>query len=208
MAAGWYAAGVRQRRKQPEATRRAILAAAGEVFARSGYAGGGLAEVVAAAGLTKGALFYHFPDKRSLALAWIGEMLAAEMAEVWLEPLAGLSSLEDLKRLCRRRLDGFAGRHTTLTLVALAAELTASDEVLAGALDGLFDNWRAGVAAVLERGREAGAVFRSVKPAAEAALLVAALAGIAVTVGRAGEAAKHQAAASLDDYLDTLRTQE
>ncbi|MCU0779652.1 MAG: TetR/AcrR family transcriptional regulator [Akkermansiaceae bacterium] len=197
------------RRKQPEETRQSILAAAGEVFGRCGYAGGALADIVTAAGLTKGALFHHFPDKRSLALAWIGERLATEIAGLWLEPLAQMSSLDELKRHCQMRIGGLSGRDATLTLVALAAELgVAGDETLAGALDKLFADWQTAVAGVLERGREAGGVFRSVKPAVEAVLLVATLAGMAVTVGRSSESAKHQAATSLGDYLDTLRAQD
>ena len=68
---GWYGFSMKQRKKQPLVTRQLILNAAGEDFATHGYSGTGLGSIVSKSGLTKGALFHHFPDKRALALAWI-----------------------------------------------------------------------------------------------------------------------------------------
>ncbi|MEU7580451.1 TetR/AcrR family transcriptional regulator [Streptomyces sp. NPDC041068] len=50
-------------------TRRALIAAAAAEFDRNGYAGTSLARVCSAAGVTMGALTFHFPTKGDLASA-------------------------------------------------------------------------------------------------------------------------------------------
>jgi AcrR family transcriptional regulator len=58
-----------ERRSQTErsqATRSALVSAGRDLFATKGYAGAGREAIVAAAGVTRGALQYHFGDKRGL----------------------------------------------------------------------------------------------------------------------------------------------
>jgi len=50
-------------------TRRSLLAAARDVFAREGFAEASVAEVVAAAGASVGSLYHHFGGKADLYLA-------------------------------------------------------------------------------------------------------------------------------------------
>lgn len=53
-------------------TRKAVLEAAAEVFDERGYAATSMAEVLARAQVTKGALYFHFASKEELAQAVIG----------------------------------------------------------------------------------------------------------------------------------------
>jgi AcrR family transcriptional regulator len=62
------------------ATRAAVLKAARELFADRGYAAVGTTEVVERAGVTRGALYHHFEDKRALFRA-VYEELEREVAE-------------------------------------------------------------------------------------------------------------------------------
>lgn len=57
-----------------EGTRRAILAAARQAFARDGYANTALDSIVAPARLTKGALYHHFKNKAAVLEAVYVEM--------------------------------------------------------------------------------------------------------------------------------------
>ena len=52
-----------------EATRALIIGKARGVFANKGFADAGLSEIVAAAGVTTGAVYHHFGDKKGLFLA-------------------------------------------------------------------------------------------------------------------------------------------
>ncbi|WP_408015927.1 TetR/AcrR family transcriptional regulator [Rhodococcus chondri] len=52
--------------RDAERTREALLDAALEVFLRDGYATAATEEIVAVAGVTRGALYHHFANKRDL----------------------------------------------------------------------------------------------------------------------------------------------
>jgi len=55
------------------ATREAIIHAAIEIFEDIGYGDTGLIDIINRAGVTKGAFYYHFSTKESVAVAIIGE---------------------------------------------------------------------------------------------------------------------------------------
>jgi AcrR family transcriptional regulator len=57
---------VGRKAEQSEATRTALLEVALDLFSRRGYAGVPTEEIVRAAGVTRGALYHHFKDKRDL----------------------------------------------------------------------------------------------------------------------------------------------
>ncbi len=77
--------GREERRRSPRrdeakaGTRRRVLAAAMEVFAREGYHAARMDAIAAAAGVSKGALYFHFPGKLPLFSALVDEF-AAELA--------------------------------------------------------------------------------------------------------------------------------
>ncbi|WP_433578166.1 TetR/AcrR family transcriptional regulator [Nocardia brasiliensis] len=54
------------RTQQREETRRALLHTSRRLFAAKGYGAVGLSEIVAATGVTKGALYHHFDSKAAL----------------------------------------------------------------------------------------------------------------------------------------------
>ena len=69
---------VRRTRVEMEETRAALLATARKVFSERGYADTSMDDLTAQAGLTRGALYHHFGDKKGLLLAVV-EQIDAEM---------------------------------------------------------------------------------------------------------------------------------
>ena len=68
-----------QRARMMEDTQARLIAAARAAFAANGYAAASMDELTAAAGLTRGALYHNFGDKKGLLRAVIAQ-LDAEMA--------------------------------------------------------------------------------------------------------------------------------
>ena len=69
--------------ERSEATRALLVETARGLFAQRGYAAVGTEEIVRAAGLTRGALYHHFADKRDLFRAVVEDVeqrLAADIA--------------------------------------------------------------------------------------------------------------------------------
>jgi AcrR family transcriptional regulator len=66
--------GRRTQAQRRASTRRALLDAARSLFAEKGYHGAAAEEIVGRAGLTRGALYHHFEDKRDLFRVVVDEM--------------------------------------------------------------------------------------------------------------------------------------
>lgn len=74
------------RQERAEQTRKAILDAAASRFDAVGFLGASLSDILAEAGVTKGALYFHFRSKEELADALIREQFS-----VW-DPLADIDN--------------------------------------------------------------------------------------------------------------------
>jgi len=83
------------RQERAERTRTAILDAAAEVIEQRGFAGASLSDILARAGVTKGALYFHFSSKDELAHALLTEQFGAEQSFTGHEE-AGLQTAIDL----------------------------------------------------------------------------------------------------------------
>jgi AcrR family transcriptional regulator len=73
--------------QRSEETRARILAAAEDCFARIGYDATGVAEICAAAGVSKGAFYHHFPTKQAVFMSLLNRWL--ERLNTSLESIQG-----------------------------------------------------------------------------------------------------------------------
>src|SRR5829696_9933238 len=94
-----------RRAEQAEGTRAALIEAARPLFAERGYADVATEEIVAAARVTRGALYYHFEDKRDLFRAVYAEVdreliegvaqVALAVEDPWERLIAGFDEFLD-----------------------------------------------------------------------------------------------------------------
>ncbi len=93
------------RATQAEATRQEIQRHARALFASQGFAATSTAQIVAATGLTKGALYHHFADQQGLFRAVVEELEAELAAEVAAAAKAQTEPWARLEAACRAYLD-------------------------------------------------------------------------------------------------------
>jgi TetR/AcrR family acrAB operon transcriptional repressor len=78
-----YERAVRRTAEDTAATRAALVEAALFTFARDGIDRATLARIAEAAGVTRGAVYHHFPDKDALFATVLGETWDVVAAPIW-----------------------------------------------------------------------------------------------------------------------------
>jgi AcrR family transcriptional regulator len=183
---------------------------------RNGFQAASLNAILTRAGVTKGALYHHFPDKAALGVAVIDEVVRRPVLDAYLgalgadtaDQLATFDPLAALQGVLRRRADDFTDEEIELgcPLNNLAQEMSPLDERLRERVAAALEAWAAGFTDALERAQDAGTVRPDVDAARVAAFLVAAVEG---SFGMAKNARSVAVLRSnlelLADYLDTLR---
>jgi TetR/AcrR family transcriptional regulator, transcriptional repressor for nem operon len=168
------------RLRDSERTRERLLQAASREIYRSGFQSASVDTILAVAGVTKGALYYHFDSKEALGHAVIDEVIATCVRGKWVRPLQnGTDPIDALigavQGLPVRPADVRGG----CQLNNLAQEMSSLDAGFRKRLAIIFDAWREAVASVLREGQAHGSVRCDVEPADAAGLLIAMVEGYA-----------------------------
>jgi AcrR family transcriptional regulator len=158
-------------------TRLRILDAAAAAFARHGLDGISLNEVIRQSGLTKGALYFHFPSREALALATFRHKQEQLVDRIVAGVDGRLPALERLRALLRERARLFEEDPTLLVVVRLGIELTVRygpDSEYATFLELPV----AALEAIVREGQATGQVRPELDPRATAETIFAGILGI------------------------------
>lgn len=165
--------------RQPDITRGKILDAAFTEMHRHGFQAASINTILGATGLTKGALYHHFPTKQALGLAVVDEVIHGRLEQRLFHPLREsdrpVQTLLDI-------LEGFSMRAAELVplgcpLNNLMQEMSPLDSEFKEHLGTILNTWRHAVQNALERGREQGEVGAAVDCEAAALFIVSAWEG-------------------------------
>lgn len=196
--------------KTPDLTRQKLLDAAFNEIHRNGFQAASLTQILADTGLTKGALYHHFADKKALGLAVIEEAIRPRLAAMMFEPLvATLQPLADMQAMLAAKSAETEPWVVTLgcPLNNLMQEMSPVDETFRLNLNKLFQDWVKVLAEALERGQAAGEVRVDVQAEDTAFFIVSALEGcVGMSKNTQSVAAYRSCLAQLGRYLDTLKS--
>jgi TetR/AcrR family transcriptional repressor of nem operon len=164
--------------RNPERTRERLLRAAFREVYKSGFQSASLDTILAAAGVTKGALYYHFDSKEALGYAIVEEIIGPDLRGQWLSPLPdGKNPVDTLIGI----VQGISIRPGEVRggcpLNNLNQEMSPLDAGFRKRIARLFLAWQEGVASVLREGQADGRVRRDLEPTEAAGFLIAMVEG-------------------------------
>ncbi|WP_129663581.1 TetR/AcrR family transcriptional regulator [Phytoactinopolyspora endophytica] len=161
-----------------EEKRRAILDAALEVFAKSGYRAGSIRDVAERVGMSEAGLLHHFPNKSALLAAVLDrrDQHATEMVPLE-DDDAPLVTLTGLLRLAayNSSVPGVVELYCTLSAEATAPDHPAHDYFVRR-----YEWVRARLTRMFEKLEEQGSLQPGVRPASAARSAVAMMDGLQV----------------------------
>ncbi|MFJ4981157.1 ScbR family autoregulator-binding transcription factor [Streptomyces coeruleorubidus] len=158
-------------------TRQALIAAAAEVFADEGYVRASLPLICKRAGVSSGALHFHFASKDALAREVEGA--AVDVAEKLVQRCraAAASALESMVDTTSALVLAMASDP-----VVRAGFRLSGDPSRKGGAE-LFQWWRGSVRELVARARDAGELAQDVSPEDAAAVIMAATVGFETLAG-------------------------
>jgi TetR/AcrR family transcriptional repressor of nem operon len=167
--------------RDPERTRELLLQAAFREIYRSGYRSADLDAILAAAGVTKGALYYHFDNKEALGYAVVDEVIANNLYQKWVRPLQNAENPIDvlvciIQSESLKREDIQRG----CPLLNLSQEMSGLDEGFRKRTARVYKEWHDAMAEALREGQKRRVVRSDINANETATFVIAAWEGYVV----------------------------
>jgi len=190
-------------------TRAEILFAAYKEIHVNGFQSASLRHILARTGVTKGALYHHFPNKTELGYAVLDEVIARRIYLGFIQPLEDIDDpIEGLIDLIRRAGETFSMIDIELgcPLSVLAQEMAPIDEGFRLRLNAIYDEWHGSITRLLTRARDAGLIIDEVEPRTLAVMIAATLEG-SLSAAKVAQSLDvlHQCGHGLNQFLQLIR---
>jgi len=162
-----------------EDNRRKLLEVAAEEIFEKGFQATSLGDILTKTGLSKGALYHHFPSKLILGYAVFEEVFIPECAARWTPALNDPDPISSISELLRRDMGEMTDESIRLgcPINNLGQEMSPIDEGFRLRISGAINHWRSDLQMALERGQEAGTVNKNINAMQVATFFVASMEG-------------------------------
>jgi AcrR family transcriptional regulator len=150
--------------------------AAIDCFARYGYQGTSIDRIAKEAGVTKGAIYYHYKDKNDLLAAAVADRVA-EFEDRVQKACEGAAPGETLPRVVAVCIEHALSQDRPRFAIKLMVEAIDTNDPLVEAMRGMMRRFRAFVRNLVRAGQEGGAFRTDADPDAVAATLTSAVIG-------------------------------
>ncbi len=152
------------RRRDPVHTQEKILAAAHAEFARKGYDGARVDEIVKRAKVSKNLVYHHFRDKEDLYIRVLErtyETLRRRQSDL---TLAGLGPIEGMRRLCETTFKTFVEEPEVLVMLNTENLHRGKHLGKSTVIRALYNPLRSAIEMLLKQGEESGVFRKGVDP--------------------------------------------
>ncbi len=144
-------------------TRKKILDTAFWLFYSRSFNDVSIDDITNAAGITKGALFHYFPNKKELGYAVVDEVLKPITVERWIKPLENFdNALEGVLYCIDKNMIHGLEKHIPLgcPLNNLIQEVSNTDPIFKKKLSEVLDIWIDGVEERLKKSQKLGYIHK------------------------------------------------
>lgn len=135
--------------------------------------------ILAAARVTKGALYHHFDNKEALGYAVVDEVIASQTREKWVWPLRSAKDpIDALVGIIQSSSSRPEDLECGCPLDNLSQEMSPLDEGFRRRAAKIFKDWHDAIAMALRQGQRLGLVRNDVDAGETATFLIAAYEGL------------------------------
>ena len=190
-------------------TRQKILESAYREIHRNGFQAASLTPILERTGVTKGALYHHFPNKQTLGFAVLDEFIKNTVLQFWLRPLEEYTDpIDGLKSLIGEAGKNISNEDVLLgcPLNNLCLEMSPINDGFRQRVNQIYELWREAFARALRSGQANGTVSKHIDATNSATFIVASLAGCrSLAKSTRSRDVLTACGQNLIRYLDTLR---
>jgi AcrR family transcriptional regulator len=160
-----------------EPSRKQLKAAAIDCFARLGYQGTSIDRIARHAGMTKGAVYYHFRDKEELLFEAVGDRVGEFERGVLADVGPSVGTLAALERVIDACFFHATVSNHRRFIITLMIEALDTNPQLSAKFQRILRRMRAFLADLIRRGQQDGTVRVDLDPEQAAALVAGAIMG-------------------------------